>query len=128
VPETCSSQQAIKFRRSRTVDRTAVKCTWGGGYLPPGNYVFLVTSRPCSGVHKAPYTIPVEFGGWGWWGELIIQGVFENQQTLPSVVKVETAYSFPFRSVSHTMVWYVYRQENYSSAERAEGVRLLGRK
>lgn len=101
-----------------TVDRTEVKCTWGGGYLPPGNYVFLITSRSCSGVYKAPYTIPA-----GFWdgGEFIIQGVVVRQQTLPSVVKVETTYSFPFMSVSHTMVWYVY-----SFAEGAEGVRLLG--
>jgi hypothetical protein len=98
---------------------------WGGGYLPPGNYVFLITCRPCSGVYKAPYAIPVEFGGWG---ELIIQGVVESQQKLPSVVKVETAYSFPFTSVSHTVVWCIYRKENYSSAEGAEGVRLLGRR
>jgi len=90
-----------------TVDRTEVRCTWGGGYLPLGNYVFLITSRPSSEVYKAPYTIPV---GFGVWGELIMQGVVERQQTLLSVVKVETAYSFPFTSVSHKMVWYVYRQ------------------
>jgi hypothetical protein len=62
------------------------------------------------------------------WGELIMQGVVERQQTLPSVVKVENAYSFPFTPVSHTVVWCVYRNENYSSAEGAEGVRLLGRR
>ena len=88
-----------------TVDRTELRCTWGGGYLPPGNYIFLITSRPCSGVYKASYTIPA-----GWVrGKLIIQGVVKSQQTLPSVVKIKTAYSFPFTSVSHTMVWYVYR-------------------
>jgi hypothetical protein len=53
-----------------TVDRTAVRCTWGGGYLPPGNYVFLITSRPFSGVYKAPYKIPAGFGGWGWGSSL----------------------------------------------------------
>jgi hypothetical protein len=62
---------------------------------------YLTTSRPCSGAYKAPYIIPAGFGGWV---ELFIQGVGEHQQTLPSVVKVETAYRFPFTSVSYTVV------------------------